>query len=128
MKRQIMTLAVLGAAVSAGLTVTASGASASVDPGLYRLCPVAVNIPGTYVCRTLTMKQYIDEVRAIRAPGFGYGPLVSTPTGGYLPYQAFGKKDSGRVTFVRTPTGYDVSTTGTTTSAFNSTLRMTRLR
>ncbi len=128
MKRQISTLALLGAAAAAGLTATAGGANASVDSGLYRLCPTSVNVPGTYACRTLTMKQYSGEVRALRLPGFGYGPLVSTPSGGYLAFEAFGNKDTGRLTFAKTTTGYDVLTSGAGTNAFNSSLRMTRLR
>lgn len=127
MKRQITTLALLGAAAAAGLTATAGGANASVDPGLY-LCPTSVNVPGTYACRTLTMRQYIGEVRALRLPGFGYGPLVSTPSGGYLVFEAFGNKDTGRLTFVKTKTGYDVLASGAGTNALNSSLRMTRLR
>lgn len=128
MKRALTSLALFGVVAAGGLTATAGSASAAVEPGLYRLCPVAVNVPGTYACRSLTMRQYIGEIRAFRLPGFGYGPLVSTPNGGYLAFEAFGNRDSGRVTFVKTTGGYDVLTSGAAVNGFNSKLRMTKIR
>ncbi len=109
-----------------GLLLGSGQAGAAVDPGLYRICPVATNLPGSFGCRTMTAKQYVAEARRTQVAGIGYGPLISTPYGGYMQLHAFGKKDSGRLVFRRTATGYDAQT-GKPGDYFYAQFRMTKL-